>query len=213
MVRRNYWRTVMVTAAIGFVVLAICVSFTVSRLMKERDNLASEVGSTRSSLYRVYAMAEYTRQEVGEKEAELAGALEELKKLQSGKRYILHDPSYREVQEFLLYDNTDRIPYNEESFTCMHYAQRVNNNAEEKGIRCAYVYVELRKGAHACVAFQIPEWENQLLFIEPQTDERVRLGTWAIGKDYWADCVEIKNPDYYYERDPNNIVENFVLYW
>jgi hypothetical protein len=51
--------------------------------------------------------------------------------------------------------------------------------------------------------------DKGLLYYEPQTDEKVNL---QVGKDYWADCVVVQ-PGYYYEDDPDCIVEDFTLYW
>jgi hypothetical protein len=78
-----------------------------------------------------------------------------------GSRIILYnnmsakDPSYAELKTFLKADLTDSIPYDNNSFTCSDYAETVHNNAENSGIRAAYVsvYFYERDKGHACNAF------------------------------------------------------------
>ena len=137
----------------------------------------------------------------------LNNVAEELKLLRSGKRYTLHDPTYSEVISFITSDKTDKKQYSEH-FTCINFAQEVNNNAEARGIRCGVVFVNLSGGdGHALVAFNT--MDRGLVFFEPQSDERVNL---QVGKDYWADCV-IPRGNYYYERNPDNIVKDFKIVW
>lgn len=78
-----------------------------------------------------------------------------------GSRIVLYnnmsakDPSYEELKEFLKADLTDSIPYDVNSFVCSDCAEAIHNNAEESGIKAAYVSVyfyEKEKG-HACNAF------------------------------------------------------------
>lgn len=128
---------------------------------------------------------------------------------QSDGEYILHDPTYSEVMTFIRDDKTERKTYVEDTFTCTHYSLAVNNNSEKNGIRCAIVTVKLSGGeGHALVAFNTTD--KGLLFIEPQSDEKVNL---EIGEDYWADCVVVKSSRYYYEPDSDNIVTNYYLSW
>lgn len=126
--------------------------------------------------------------------------------LKSGKRYELHDPTYSEVKTFLNLDKTDRIY--DEGFVCRHYAQHLNNNAEEQGIRCAYVHIDLSGGKpHACIAFNVTY--QGIIYFEPSNDWKVVL---RLTKDYFADCIVCPS-GYYYKRDPDCIVEDFELFW
>ena len=51
------------------------------------------------------------------------------------------DPNYKQLVEFIKEDKTNEIPYNNTSFVCSDAAERVHNNAEAIGFRCAWVYI------------------------------------------------------------------------
>jgi len=92
----------------------------------------------------------------------------------------LRNPTYQEVMKFLADDATNLRAYLEEDYVCVDFAAEVNNNAEEKGIRCAVVDIFYPEGyGHAIVAFDTAD--RGLVFIEPQFDREVRL---EIGKSY-----------------------------
>ncbi len=52
------------------------------------------------------------------------------------------DPTYKQLVEFIKEDKTNEIPYNNTSFVCSDAAERVHNNAEAIGFRCAWVYID-----------------------------------------------------------------------
>lgn len=54
------------------------------------------------------------------------------------------DPSYEQLVEFIKKDKTNEIPYNNTSFVCSDAAERVHNNAEKYGFRCAWVYIDFK---------------------------------------------------------------------
>lgn len=71
------------------------------------------------------------------------------------------DPSWEELKEFLLEDNTDRRTYDFNTFVCADFAEMLHNNAEAAGIRAAFVCVQLgpcaffsTSGGHALNAFE-----------------------------------------------------------
>ena len=135
--------------------------------------------------------------------------IEELELRKSNPMYYLHDPIYSEAMTFIRDDTTNRNRYDEETYNCGHYSTDVNNNAENQGIRCSLVIVNLKDGdLHALVAFNTTD--KGILYIEPQSDEKVNL---QIGKDYWADCVIELSSRYYYPRNSGNIVLKFELIW
>ena len=169
-------------------------------LQDEFDAICNNIENTRRVLSSVYSNLNSTKNS-------LQKTIEKLQYLKSREKYILHDPTYSEVINFISRDRTDTNRYIEGEYVCSHFARDLNNHAEKQGIRCAYVEIDLKEGGHACVAFNTTD--RGLVFFEPQTDERVKL---QIGKQYWADCV-IPKGNYYYERDPNDVVVNFVLYW
>ena len=127
-----------------------------------------------------------------------------IQQLKAGDKYNLNDPSYNIVIDFLTEDKTDENTYDDQTYNCAHFARDVNNNADEKQIRCAYVYIMLKKGTpHTCVAFNTTD--QGLVFFEPQNDNIVNL---EIGKDYWSECME---PGEY--RGSGNEVASYTLYW
>jgi hypothetical protein len=65
------------------------------------------------------------------------------------------NPTWKELKDFLLLDNTDSYSYVEGSFTCGDFAEVVHNNAEKAGIRTAWVAIDFSSGGigHANNAF------------------------------------------------------------
>jgi hypothetical protein len=77
-----------------------------------------------------------------------------------GAPLVLHDnptaqdPSWAELQSFVLDDDTDEQPYVEDSFVCTDFAAMLHDRAEAEGIRAAYVSVDLADSpGHALDAF------------------------------------------------------------
>jgi hypothetical protein len=139
-------------------------------------------------------------------ESELEDAKAELSTLRA-EPFYLHNPTFDEVISFLQEDKTDSNPYIEDKYVCTHFARDVNNNAEDQGIRCAFVDIRFPLSAHAIVAFDTTDQE--LVYFDPITDERVRP---VIGKQYWR-CVEPK-PGYYYQKPPfDDTILDIVVIW
>jgi hypothetical protein len=63
--------------------------------------------------------------------------------------------SWSQVKAFLKDDRTDNIPYMLDSFRCGEFAEMLHNNAEENGIKAAFVGIKFKDGslAHALNAF------------------------------------------------------------
>jgi hypothetical protein len=63
--------------------------------------------------------------------------------------------TWAQLRQFLLTDQTDRIPYNDSTFVCADYAERLHNNAEKAGIRAGYVVIDFASGtpSHAINVF------------------------------------------------------------
>lgn len=80
-------------------------------------------------------------------------------------------PTFQQVKDFLLSDNTSRNTFVEYVYECRHFASDVNNNADKLGLKCAFVLLEYKTYQHALVAFETID--RGLIFIEPQTDARV----------------------------------------
>lgn len=54
-----------------------------------------------------------------------------------------HNPTWEELTGFLMVDQTDKIPYDLNSFSCGDFAVRLHNNAEAAQIRTALVVLKV----------------------------------------------------------------------
>ena len=124
-----------------------------------------------------------------------------------GHGYTLRDPTYKEAVTFLRKDRTDRNKYVEDTYVCSHFARDACNNAEEEGLRCAFVELRFGEGGHSIIAFDTID--EGLLFFESQTDMRA---TPVIGKR-WYKCLEPK-PGYYYEKPSyDDTIMDILVIW
>ena len=124
-----------------------------------------------------------------------------------GHGYTLRDPTYKEAVTFLREDKTDRNKYVEDSYVCSHFGRDVCNNAEEKGLRCAYVELRYLDGGHAVVAFNTIN--EGLVYFDAITDEMVNP---IIGKRFYQ-CIEPK-PGYYYEKPSyDDTIMDILVIW
>jgi len=106
-------------------------------------------------------------------------------------RVGLHNPTYRELLNFLRRDKTNSKPYIKGEYVCADFAADVNNNAELEGIRAAYVSLSFPLEGHAIVAFETTD--KGLIFIEPQSDRVAKL---VIGQSYWQSVGSSQARDY-----------------
>lgn len=65
------------------------------------------------------------------------------------------DVPYADVINFVIQDKVYEIPYDTNKFTCGDYAEKVQNDAENAGIKCGYVCVDFtdNSAGHACNVF------------------------------------------------------------
>ncbi len=198
----------LVLLAIFFVNILYNLSDSISQLKKQISSLEKELNTVEQKISYVNDSIRNVENDISKELTKLNTINSEINILQSGKKYELHDPTYAEVEIFIYQDETNEKPYDDEMFNCGHYAQEVNNNAEEQGIRCAYVSVNFTLGErHALVAFNTTN--KGLLYYEPQLDKKAYLD---IGKYYWGDCVHAR-PGYYFVKDIATIVDSFELIW
>ena len=124
-----------------------------------------------------------------------------------GHGYTSRDPTYREAITFLRKDKTDGNKHIEDTYVCSHFARDVCNNAEEGGLRCAFVSLRYLEGGHAIIAFDTID--KGLVYFDPQTDDRVKP---VIGEQYYQ-CVEPK-PGYYYEKPSfDDTIMDILVIW
>ncbi|MDH5696055.1 MAG: hypothetical protein OEZ00_05555 [Dehalococcoidia bacterium] len=127
-----------------------------------------------------------------------------------GHGYTLRDTTYKEAVTFLKQDKTDQNKYVEDTYgvyVCSHFARDVGNNAEDQGLRCAFVELRYPEQGHAIIAFDTID--EGLVYFEPRTDERAKP---VIGKNYY-ECVEPK-PGYYYEQPSyDDTIMDILVIW
>jgi len=110
------------------------------------------------------------------------------------------NPSWEQLKAFLLNDRTDEVRYDYNSFVCADFAEMLHNNAEEAGIRAAYISIKLgpcfefpRIGGHALNAFETTD--KGLVFIDctgPSKKEginRDKIVDVEVGNDYIPESV------------------------
>lgn len=117
------------------------------------------------------------------------------------------DPTYSQVLYFIATDPTDQIAYEKGRFTCGDYAERVQNNAENAGIRCAWVSVDFTDAeGHAFNAFNTTD--RGLIFIDcTKGDAQVDP---QIGKLCAPTPID---PVADYSIKPLGTLKNYDIYW
>jgi hypothetical protein len=91
------------------------------------------------------------------------------------KRVDLSNPTFNELKDFLVGDETNLNSFVSGQYVCFHYAADLNNSAEANGFRAAYVRIRAQDWGHALVAFETVD--RGFIFIEPQSDREVELLT------------------------------------
>ncbi len=169
-----------------------------SNVKNELDNLKEQLEKTNSFLEETKINYNNTLDSLNEEKilsSKLQSIVDNLQanidSLASGYGYILLDPTYTQVKTFLAADKTDLKEYVNDTYVCEDFAYDVITNASQQKIRCAFVSIRYPDSAHAIIAFNTTD--KGLIFIEPQSDEEVKL---VIGKRFWQ-CI-IPRPGYYY---------------
>lgn len=175
----------------------------VSYMENTTDELNAEIEEVNGLLSDV-------REELNLTNISLQENLSELEKLKSGNNYDLHDPTYNEIASFIAQDKTDEEEYIEDVFDCEQFSQQVNTNAENAGIRCAYVIIYFydTDAGHGIIGFNTVD--QGMVYVEPQSDEWVE--NLEAGNDFWTDCI-VPNGNYYYEDAPNDTIKEIILFW
>lgn len=128
--------------------------------------------------------------------------------------------SYIDLRHFLFEDDTDKIPYIVDEFMCGEFAETLHNNAEESGIKAAFVGIQFEDGSvgHAFNAFITTD--RGLIYIDvtgtkPGEDRPTHVdsivSTLEVGKVrkiqlIWNDGTWYMTPD-------NKVVSRIEVYW
>lgn len=103
------------------------------------------------------------------------------------------NPSWNELTAFLLNDKTDSLRYDFDTFVCADFAEELHNNAENAGIRTAFVAIRLGPcsyfpftGGHALNAFETTD--RGLVFVDCTSSNQWvnadKIVNVEVGKDY-----------------------------
>jgi hypothetical protein len=121
------------------------------------------------------------------------------------------DPTYEQLVEFIKEDTTNEIPYNNTSFVCSDVAERVHNNAEAAGFKCAWVFVDFTNECptinpmtnaliigHACNLFNTTD--KGLIAIDCTRGSRPTQETASLSCSAWDDEVSLVKGGEYVPR-------------
>jgi len=102
--------------------------------------------------------------------------------LESSQQSALRNPTWSELEAFLLQDTTDAIAYVADEFDCSGFAITLRDNASRQGFRCAFVSIGFGEGAigHALNAFETTD--KGLIYVD--NTERDAIAYLQTGKIY-----------------------------
>jgi hypothetical protein len=159
---------------------------------KGLESAQADLASTSRTLSLTQSALASTQDNLASLNTEYADLQTSYDGLMTGHGYTITDPTYRQMQSFLVRDRTDSKQYVAGEYECRHFAQDVCNKAEAEGIRCAYVSIGFSGGTgHAIVAFNTID--RGLIYIEPQTDDEMNI---RVGIHYWQSGSNFARPDY-----------------
>lgn len=161
---------------------------TIQETQKELDNTKEELSSTKQELDSTETQYRTTLDQLDSSKSEVAMYKEELELykdtfgsvVQSGGQVPFYrvylrnvrtatDPTFDELENFLMKDKTDQNDYITGVYMCGDFANNVHNNAEQAGIRTGWVAIllEAEDGStsyHACNVFKTTD--KGLIFID-----------------------------------------------
>ena len=189
----------IILSIILFIIVIICFIQTINIALK--SNTSNKVLSSKSN------NLDLLKEELRSTKDELNKTYNKTLIIQHENKTILHDPTYEEAHNFVLEDKTDENTYDYKNYNCDHFSRDFNNNADRRGIRCAFVVLEMEGNypSHAIVAFKTTD--EGMVYFEPQTDERVLP---KIGSDYWKECIISEDTSSY---PTGYILKEVILYW
>jgi len=208
--RKKFWLAVVILAIVAITFL-VATAWVLNELDKTQNSLLlvdSELEATQAELATVEIELSASKGLVESLEATLSNLQVNYNRLTTGYGYVLRDPSYQEMKDFLDRDKTSEQEYVESEYICVDFTAAVKANAAKEGIRCAYVSIEYRGGSgHAIVAFDTTD--EGLVFIEPQFDWEVEP---EIGKLYYQ-CVRPPLGHYIAKPDYDDTITRIIVIW
>jgi hypothetical protein len=131
------------------------------------------------------------------------------------------NPTYQQLVDFLKSDKTDMLPYNNETFVCADFAERLHSNAEIAGFKCAWVSIDFSDNtvSHACNMFTTTD--NGTVAIDctrvicqncsaaQESANCDTIATLEVGKPYTRTGIY----DQIYEYTPYGNTSHFDVFW
>jgi hypothetical protein len=206
------FRFAVVILAIVVIASLVTTAWVLNELNSVRNSLllaGDDLEAMQAELAIVEVELNASQERVGFLEDTLSNLQVNYARLTTGYGYVLRDPTYQEMTDFLKQDQTSEQEYVEDEYICVDFAANVKASAAEEGIRCAYVVIEyLGATGHAIVAFEPTDAED-LVFIEPQFDWEVEP---EIGRRYYQ-CV-VPPPGHYMTMPPyDDTIARVVVIW
>jgi hypothetical protein len=126
---------------------------------------------------------------------------------------LYHNPNATDITcgqviKFIKQDETDQIPYNDSTFTCGEYAETVQHNAENAGIRCGWVEILfVTTERHSCNVFNTTD--RGLVFIDCTcADSIIPISTNTIYQQYRPIALDPNKT-----IDPLPYIQDYEIYW
>ena len=108
-----------------------------------------------------------------------------------------HNPTYKELLNFLKTDDTVKSKYVSPEFTCADFAQEMQNHAESQGIRCGFAGISFFESEYGHAMDVFDTTDRGLLYVDTTSGEvRIsknicpgarydNMGIISDVKDYW----------------------------
>jgi hypothetical protein len=125
-----------------------------------------------------------------------------------------HDPTYHELINFIIMDDTDKHKYIPNEYVCADFAETLHNNAESNGIKAGWVNVYFNDNDdHACNVFNTTDMG--IVYIDCTSgygystnwDKRVYI---TVGDEYKMKTIGYDDGSYW---DHMGIVSDFDISW
>ena len=208
--RRKFWFAVIILAIVAIASL-IATTWAFNELNSAQNFLLlvdDDLEAMRAELAGVEFELNASKDLVESLEDTLSNLQINYDRLTTGYGYVLRDPSYQEMKDFLKQDETSEQEYLRDEYICVDFAANVKANAAREGVRCAYVVIEyLGTTGHAIVAFDTTD--RGLVYIEPQFDWDVEP---EIGRRYYQ-CVIPPPGQHMVEPDYDDTIARIIVIW
>jgi len=207
---KKFWLAIVILAIVAITSL-VATAWVLNELNRAQNSLMlvdDELEAAQAELATVEIELNASKELVESLEDTLSNLQVNYARLTTGYGYVLRDPSYQEMRDFLKQDETSEREYLGNEYICVDFAADVKANAAKEGIRCTYVVIEyLGLTGHAIVAFDTTD--EGLVYIEPQFDWEVEP---EIGQRYYQ-CVVPPPGHHMVEPDYDDTIARVIVIW